>query len=60
MKYHAADIDDDTAEKQFREISENNASRHTETSQVFGKINKRLESIAMSKSKECIESVYYS
>jgi hypothetical protein len=59
MKYHAADIDDDTAGKQFRQISKNNASMYTETSQIFGRMKKKLESTAMNKSKEYFESVYY-
>jgi hypothetical protein len=60
MKYHSADIDDKTAEKQYRQINESHAAVHTETSQVFGKINKKAEKAAQARSQSYLEAIYYS
>jgi hypothetical protein len=59
MKYHAADMDDNTAEKRYGQICETYAVTFTEISQVFGKINKKTEKIARAKSKSYLESIYF-
>jgi hypothetical protein len=59
MKYHAGNMDDKAAEKQYRQICENYATIYTETSQLFGRINKKAQETAQKKGKKYMESIYY-
>ena len=58
-KFHFNDIDINTAEKKYKSLYTRYADKNSLLSSILGKVNKKLNNIAIAKSETYLNRIYY-